>query len=131
MTPREWGAPRVSDHSWQGPTGTPSGPTGTVLAHCPVHDTATTRPGSITPDPRARRAEAVMRSHHRSASWVAPPSALCTVDTARCSVQAMVPVNDTRPTLGPPVPWSTARTHASPRPPGVAVVTAGRCCAPP
>ena len=76
ITSRECGPPRVSDHSWQGPTGTPSGPTGTVLAHWPVHDTATTRAGSTTPDPRARRADVVIRSHHCPASWVAPPSVL-------------------------------------------------------
>jgi hypothetical protein len=91
MTPRLWGPPRVSDHSWQGPTGTPSTSTGTVLAHCPVQETATTVDGSTTPDARARRAESRTRSHHRAASWVAPPSGPRSVGTARCSCQRHQP----------------------------------------
>ena len=36
------GPPRLSIHMRQSPTGRPSASTGTVLAHCPVHETATT-----------------------------------------------------------------------------------------
>src|SRR5665213_3425999 len=101
ITARLWGPPRVSDQSWHGPTGMPSPSTGTVLAHWPVHDTATTVDGSTTPDARARRDESRMRSHQSPASWVAASSDPRSVGTARCSCQATAPTRDPRPTLGP------------------------------
>ena len=95
--------PRVSSHMTQSPTGRPSSSTGTVLAHCPVHDTATTWPRRTAPSAWPvgwRRDEA----HHSSASWTAPPPGAAGSAAQWCSLQATAPVSDTSPTLGPPVP---------------------------
>ena len=48
------GAPRLSIHMTQSPTGLPSSATGTVLAHWPVHDTATTLLGADGPARQGR-----------------------------------------------------------------------------
>ena len=57
-----------------GAVGMPASSTGTVEAHWPVIDTATTLVGSTAPDVRASFAAPRMTVHHSSASWVAPPS---------------------------------------------------------
>ena len=106
-------APWVSCHMRHSPTGSPAASTGTVLAHCPVHDTATICPEGTVADRMAVRALVVISRHHSSASWVAAPPGARRVSTGRCSEQAMTPVKDTSPTLGPPVPRSTARTNCS------------------
>ena len=125
MTCTGVGPPRVSDHSWQGPDGHAVG----VDRHG-----AGPLPGARHGDhparvdharPRApRRAAAVMRSHHVAGVLGGRRRrARPRVATGRCSVQAMAPVSDTRPTLGPPVPRSTARTQRSSR--GRSPVAAG------
>ena len=95
--------------------GTPAASTGTVLAHWPVHDTATTRPGSTTPDaegpPGARRGSGPTTA---PASWVAlAVRARASVATGRCSCQAMVAGQRHQAHLRVRrCPRSTARTHA-------------------
>ncbi len=102
--------PRVSIHITQSETGSPAASTGTVLAHCPVTLTAATR-SAVTSDPAsARRVASLTMSHHSPASCTAPPSPSRRVLRATWSCQAILPTSDTRPTLSPPVPRSTART---------------------
>ncbi len=104
MTRCACGAPRLSIHSAQSPTGEPSSSTGTVLDHWPVQLTASIRSAGTAPDPIARRTASLMRSHHSAASCTAPPPGSHRVLTGQWSCQATRPVSETRPTFGPPVP---------------------------
>ncbi len=120
MTRFAYGAPRLSIQRTHSPTGLPCASTGTVLDHCPVQLTASTCPGRTAPEAIARCAASRTRSHHSAASCTAPPPGRRWVSTGQWSLHATLPVSDTRPTLGPPVPRSIARTKRSARSAGVA-----------
>ena len=110
MICREYGAPWVSIHIRHGPTARPRPSTGTVLAHCPVTQTATTRDGSTAPVARPRAAASRTSSHQWAASWVAASPSRW-VDTGAWSCQATEPASETRPTFSALVPRSTASTN--------------------
>ena len=83
------------------------------VAHWPVTLTATTRDRST--DVATRRTDSTTSRHHSSASCVALAAADPGASTPGvCSHQTISPRTVTSPTLGPPVPRSTARTR-SPR----------------
>src|SRR5665213_2798999 len=105
--------PRVSDHSRQSLTATPSASTGTVDPHCPVIPTPARPVGSATFEAMSERTPSRMQLHHSDVSCTAPPSGMYRVLTEPRVCPSNSPCSDTAPVFGPPVPRSIARNQGS------------------
>src|ERR1700732_2469401 len=105
--------PRESIQITAGLNDVPSTSTATVPDHCAVHPTPMMLEGGPADSWRARRAPATMASHHDAGSCSAPPPGRRCNPTGSDALAAIVPLEETRATLGPPVPRSTASTWSS------------------